>query len=219
MLSEARIVSLQAEQVLGDLQRELERYWTSARVAETARLYSIAVHGSDEPDPPASGETREGNAGYWLTALSDVMEVRWLEEARAQRGGRSLTELLVLMHETAVRKACTLLAYQEVITQACALIGIEPPCCWPRVPRELDILFERSDGDDLSAGVREAAGTYNEVVKALDDWRDGFACPQLPPIEIDRLAPDPLTREVLHLRLGHGLGHANLGDDWWVKSY
>jgi len=215
MLSEAQVVSQQTERILSDLRGELERYWVSARVADLALGCGLAISLARDGDYAEEAEPAEANPAYWLGQLGDVMQVGWLEEANAARNGHSLTELLGLMHEAACKSAAELLAYLEVIAQASAVVGISVPACWPRVPRELDVLLPQRDSEDLLGDVRQAAGIYNDTVQALAALNDASGCPVLSPLELDELAPDSSTVAVLHVRIAHGLGRTGLGDDWW----
>jgi hypothetical protein len=217
LLCEARVVSQQTEEFLLNLQRELERYWISARVADLARGCGLAV----SPACDGSGDTAElsvADPAYCLAALGDVMQTHFLEEHWAKNSGRPLAELLGRLHEAATSSACVLLAYLAVIAQASAVAGIASPACWPRVPRELDALLPQPEPRDLLAEVREAAEVYNDTREAVAVWRDVSGCPELPLFELDELAPDPGTVEVLHIRVAHGLGRTGLGDDWWREQ-
>jgi hypothetical protein len=208
LLAEARVVSQQTEEFLLNLQRELERYWISARVADLARGCGLAA----SPACDGSGDTAElsvADPAYCLAALGDVMDVRFCEEYWAKSAGQPFAELLGRMHEAATSSARVLLAYLEVIAQASAVAGIAASSRWPRVPRELDALL---------AEVRQAAGIYNDTLDAVAVWRNVSRCPELPPFELDELAPDPGTVEVLHIRIAHGLGRTGLGDDWWREQ-
>ncbi len=217
VLSEARVVSQQTEDILLYLQRELERYWISARVADLARGCGLAISLADDGDSAREAEPAEADPAYWLAQLVDVMQVHFLEEACAKDNGRPLTDLLELMHQAAIKSAAVLLAYLEVIAQASAVLGIAAPTCWPRVPRELDVLLPRREPEDLLGDVRHAAVTYNEVARAVAAWHDAAGCPVLPPFELDELAPDEFTATVLRIRIAHGLGRTGLGDHWWKE--
>ena len=217
MLSEARVASLQAELILSDLRCELERYWTSARVADLARGCGLAVSLVRDDDGAGEREPAEADPAYWLAQLDDVMQVRWLEENCVKSKAHSLSDLLDLMHEAARKSASVLLGYVQVIEQASAVLGIAPPAGWPRVPRDLDVLLPQRDAEDLLCDVRRAAGIYNEVAQATGAWHDA-GCPMLPPIELDELAPDESTVDVLHVRIAHGLGRTGLGEDWWKQK-
>jgi hypothetical protein len=214
MLSEAQVVSQQTERVLADLQRELERYWVSARVANLARGCELALWLACDGDSAEEAEPGDASPASWLAQLSDVMGVHWLAENYAKSHGQPFSDLLDLMHRAAGMSAAVLLAYLEVIAQASAVLGIAAPTCWPQEPRELDIFLPQGDSEDLLGDVRGAAAFYNEVAKATAAWQDA-GCPALPPLELDELAPDESTVNVLHIRVAHGLGRTGLVDDWW----
>ncbi len=218
MLCEARVVSQQTERILADLRYELERYWVSARVANLAQGCGLAVALADDGDDEQQAEPAEANPAFWLAELTDVMQVHFLEDAYAKDNGQPLTDLLGLMHEAACTSVSVLLAYLEVIAEASAVLGLAAPTCWPREPRELDVLLPQRDSEDLVADVRCAARFYNEVARAVAAWHDAGGCPVLPPLELDELAPDESTINVLHIRVAHGLGRTGLGDGWWGEK-
>ncbi len=218
LLAEARVVSLQTERTLFDLQRELGRYWTSARVADLARACGLAVSLRSDGGGAEQAEPAETGPAYWLAQLSDVMEVRFCEEYWAKSSGQPFGELLGRMHEAACQSARDLLAYLEVIAQASAVAGIATPGRWPRVPHEFDALLPQPEPRDLLAELRQVAEIYNDTLEAVAAWQDVCGCPLLPPFELDELAPDPATVEVLHFRIAHGRGKTGLGDDWWKEK-
>lgn len=216
MLSEARVVSQRTARILSDLCGGLERYRISARVADLAFGCRLAISLADNGRNDEA-EFNDANPAYWLAELDDVMQVRWLEEANAARNGHSLSELLGLMREAARKSASVLIAYLEVIAQASAVLGIAAPARWSCEPRELDALLPQRDPEDLLGDVRQAAGFYNEVARAMGAWQ-AVGCPVLPPLELDELVPDGSTVGVLHSRIAHGLGRTGLGDDWWREK-
>jgi hypothetical protein len=221
MLCEAHLVSLQTEQLLGELQRQLERYRVSAQVAELSRLYVIAasLEREDAAEPSAGGvEPRECGACYWLAELGDVMHVRRIEETYAASGGRPLAELLGDLRKAAAVSASALLAFLQVIEEASAVAGVHCADSWARVPRELDILLGPHESEDLLADVRRAARSYNLLAQAVAEDDGEIAYPHLPAFELAELEPDELAVAILRIRIANEARPTGLGPEWWSEK-
>lgn len=206
LLCEAYVVCLRTESLLDGLTCELERFRASAQIAELSVLCALALQ-ADEDDE----DTQEV-----ATPVASRAATSKPEEPRTS-GGRTRSELLVLVEQAASISASVLLAYLQVIKEADAVLGVDLARRWPSMPRALDCLSGPRPDEDLLAGVKRAAQRLNALVEAGAENADPAAS-RLSSFDWEKLEPDESTLTLLRHVVACGMGRVGLGEGWWTKS-